>query len=44
MPSKFHWHHFVKQLQELEKNESVTYGRTYEQTEGQTDVKSEIVI
>ena len=48
MPSKFHLQHFVKRQQEMEKNESVMYGRTdgrtYLRTEGQTDVKSEIVI
>ena len=38
----------MKRLQEFERKESVTYGRTYGRTdvrtEGQTDVKSEIVI
>ena len=33
MPSNFYKWHFVKQLQEIDKNESVTYGRT----DGRTD-------
>ena len=37
MPSNFYKWHFVKRLQEIEKNESVTYGRTYGRTDGRTD-------